>query len=197
MPGAEDTKMNKLIVLPQSVKENRFVNRGIIDQRIRVIKKIGSELREQRSMAAPFFTVTLPCCRMGVGAQGTPAGWLLLVLPKRGRGDRLEEREEGKVRVSLSFLLCLESSKSQCIWVSTMTPSSTWHAQRGPASAGWSFPLGSGNLFPLSLQPRSGSSCLPVMISGLPHCVLVGGLVFPSLVKSYPYPTFTIFEYRM
>lgn len=36
MPGAEDTKMNKTIVLPQPVKENRL------------IKKVGSELREQR-----------------------------------------------------------------------------------------------------------------------------------------------------
>lgn len=48
MPGAEDTEMNKAIVLPQSVKENRLVNRRIIAQRIRAIKKIGSEGAEQR-----------------------------------------------------------------------------------------------------------------------------------------------------
>ena len=39
MPGAEDTKMNELMVLPQSVKENRLVNIGIIAQRIKAIKR--------------------------------------------------------------------------------------------------------------------------------------------------------------
>lgn len=33
--------MNKLIVLAQSVKEDRLVNRDIIAQRVRAIKEIG------------------------------------------------------------------------------------------------------------------------------------------------------------
>lgn len=36
MPGAENTKMNKTIVLPQPVQENRLVNRNIKKGRIRV-----------------------------------------------------------------------------------------------------------------------------------------------------------------
>lgn len=65
---------------PQSVKENR----GIVAQRIRAIKKTGSELQEQSResdglpesgrRAAPSLTVPLPSSIMGVGVQGTPAG---------------------------------------------------------------------------------------------------------------------------
>lgn len=67
MPGAEDTKMNKTIVLPQPVKENRL------------IKKVGPELREQRrdsgnlskgvrKEGSPSLILSLSCCVLQVGA---------------------------------------------------------------------------------------------------------------------------------
>lgn len=85
MPKAGATEMNKLIVLAQSVKENRLVNRDIIAQRVRAVKEIGRGwgsreekvpacLREAGRMAPPSLTVPLPCSAVGVRTQGTLVG---------------------------------------------------------------------------------------------------------------------------
>lgn len=75
--------MNEAIVLPrgipQSVKESRLVNREITAQWMRAIKKMRSELKQQRSDGdnlpeevrrgpAPSLTLPLPCSVLRVGA---------------------------------------------------------------------------------------------------------------------------------
>lgn len=74
-----------------------------------------------------------------------------------GKGARLEGSGERRVRVSLLFL--------HSIWVSAVTPLPAGQAHWGTASAGWLWPLDSGHLLRLPLQPRSGSSFLLVLIS--------------------------------
>lgn len=140
-------------------------------------------LRESGRGAAPSLTLPWLCSvlRLGVGNSCRPvSAGFWLVQPMRGNGDRLEDRREGKSDY-LSFLLCLECclQNLQSLWVSAITPSPTGQAHWGPASAGWSQALGSGNLC-LYLQPGSGSRFLLVLTSALPHCPPVGGSVFPS-----------------
>lgn len=196
MPEAEGTKMNKLIVLSQSVQENRLVNRDIIAQRVRAIKERGRGwgsreekvpvcLRESGRMAPPSLTVPLPCSVMGVRTQGTLAGsvsadspWFCQREAKVTNWRKGNRKKSGYLFHFFSVLSCIFK-----IFINTHHDSiSDLAGPRGPALAGWSQPWGSGNLFRLPLPPRSVSSCLLAMISGLPHCALVGGSVFPPPV---------------
>lgn len=210
MPGAESTRMNKLIVFSQSVQENRLVNRDTIAQRVRAMKEIGTGLREQRRESAslpqgvrkdgtsiPHCPSALLCC--GGENAGNPSrlivSWLLLVLPMRGKGDQLEEREEEKVRVSLSFFLCLELHLQNLhkhppwlrLWLGRPLGSSFSRVVTplglrepppiAPPAQEWQQLLAGHDLWFTSLCPGW-------WLSFSIHCV------------TNPYPTFTIFGYR-
>lgn len=136
-------------------------------------------------MAPPSLTVPLPCSVMGVRTQGTLAGsmsadccWFCQEEAKVANWRKGKRKKSGYLFHFFSVLSCIFK-----IFISIHHDSiSDVAGPQGPASAGWSQPRGSGNLLQLPLLPRSGSSCLLVMISGLPHCALVGGSVFPSPV---------------
>lgn len=193
MPGAEDTKMNKTIVLPQPVKENRL------------IKKVGSELREQRrdsgnlskgvrKEGSPSIILSLPCCVLQVGA-GYPCR-LAGCANARQRwltGGKERGKSQGISPVSsLPWFVSTKSSKHLGLHHDSISYQT---GLVGP-SFSWTVTTLEPRDPPVASQPGSGSSYLLVLISGLPHCALVGGSVLPSPVKPSPYPKFTIFEYR-
>lgn len=172
MPGAEDTKMNKAIVLPQSVKENRLVNRRIIAQRIRAIKKIGSEGAEQRQWRSASGN------QEGGQPRNSHSHSALLCWASAG-GEPLQTVSVGfcgfcpweamvsdwrKDREKSAYLSCFFSALNcylqnlQSSWVSTMTSSLAGQAP-GCGFSGQLWPLGSGNLLhlPSSLEGVAAS----------------------------------------
>lgn len=139
---------------------------------MRAIKKMGSDLREQRgdhdkvpkgvrkgSSSVPHSSLSLLCFGVGSGALlHTNVSWLLAGSPNERQWGQIRGWERGS-RNSISY------------WTGSLV-SSFSRVITG---------LGSGDLC-LHLQPGSGSSFLLQLISAVPHCPLVGGSVFPSPV---------------
>lgn len=139
---------------------------------MRSIKKMGSDLREQRgdhdkvpkgvrkgSSSVPHSSLSLLCFGVGSGALlHTNVSWLLAGSPNERQWGQIRGWERGS-RNSISY------------WTGSLV-SSFSRVITG---------LGSGDLC-LHLQPGSGSSFLLQLISAVPHCPLVGGSVFPSPV---------------